>query len=67
MSDILKPCPFCGGKAELHLFQMHAEDEPYAASISCPECGVNGAEEWMVDGKDFKQRAIKKWNRRMKE
>ena len=67
MTEELKPCPFCGGKAELHLIQMYEGDEPYAVNIRCPECGVNGAEEWKVDGKDFKQRAVKKWNKRVKE
>lgn len=63
----LKPCPFCGGKAELHLFQMYVGDESYAVNIRCQKCGVEGAVEWKVDGKNFKQRAIKKWNRRVRE
>lgn len=33
----LKPCPFCGGKAELHRSKVYLDD---AVQIHCMECGV---------------------------
>lgn len=49
----LKPCPFCGGKAELH-----SQDTPIGMSyIECRECGVQ-----MGGGNDAE--ALKQWNNR---
>ena len=38
----LKPCPFCGGKAELKRKQF-AEDASEAAWIECKNCGAASA------------------------
>lgn len=47
----LKPCPFCGGEAEM----QHAMGEWWAL---CPICKAN------VDGKNTEQRAVEAWNSR---
>jgi Lar family restriction alleviation protein len=52
-ADELKPCPFCGGKAELD----ESEDEFGMHSILCSSCGT-----MMVFGSIFE--ATTKWNTR---
>ena len=62
----LKPCPFCGRKAELG----HTEkDSEYGetAFVYCTNCGANGkmieiSPKYGADGK-----AIEAWNRRVNE
>lgn len=38
--------------------------DPYQAYVRCKECGINGPLVWMVDDKNFKATAVKKWNTR---
>lgn len=59
MTD-LRPCPFCGGKGVL--VQTWT-----SAYIMCQVCGVAQAKEFNVDGRDFVDRAVRKWNWRVKE
>lgn len=53
ISKSLKPCPFCGGKAELE------EDMGYPYVVSCKNCGarVNSLE-------NDKKGSVDAWNRR---
>lgn len=63
MSEPLKPCPFCGGKARLHEFEY---DETPLAAIDCASCG-GGTLEYFDDrgsGASGRERAIAAWNRR---
>ena len=55
MSDQLKPCPFCGGKAEL--WRAHAERTAWIACMS--KCSVLVSKEHKTDAE-----AIAAWNRR---
>lgn len=48
----LKPCPFCGGKAEM-------EDVGRLYFVRCRRCGVNQDHLY-----HSKQAAVKAWNRR---
>ena len=48
----LKPCPFCGGKADLIPMS-----EKYSASVICTDCNV-------VMSKFDNDKAIAAWNRR---
>ena len=58
MPDIeLKPCPFCGGEAEI-IRQPGYGDKPYAAS-----CGTGGCMA-VIFPFATPEEAAKKWNRR---
>ena len=54
MSEKLKPCPFCGGEAEL-------EDNlvGFKFTVQCKECFS------MTDGYFTSEEAIAAWNRRV--
>lgn len=50
----LKPCPFCGGEAELH--------DVYSIKLywcKCEECGAE------TQAEDIIEKAIENWNRRV--
>lgn len=56
MSEPLKSCPFCGGKAE---YKTCCSVQPYIPHwVKCVECGA----EWPIRG--TKKKAIEAWNRR---
>ncbi len=57
----LRPCPFCGGKAELH----SAFDGDEYAVVKCTKCDAKGAEMWMHDYSQQQDAdAVKAWNER---
>lgn len=58
MNDNLKPCPFCGFKANI---DYDALNKPTRYAICCCWCGVQT--QHLVD----KEEIIKMWNRRHKE
>ena len=53
MSDKLKPCPFCGGKAIV----SGCDDTLW--SVICKKCAAS------IDYNETKQEAIEEWNRRV--
>ena len=55
MTEELKPCPFCGGKAELF-----GTEETGVFYVECLDCNVN-------DNFDTAEEAIAAWNRRMND
>lgn len=55
MSEELKPCPFCGGEAELNRINTAAV---WAIEVRCPHCGCG------TDCAEMKAEAIAAWNRR---
>ena len=57
MSEELKPCPFCGNKAELFCTKG---TEDWAVVCQHPECGCNARILYC----DTKEEAIEQWNRR---
>jgi len=59
MMSELKPCPFCGGEAELH-------GDVYSAFIECNYCGASGGTHVSLSG-NAKADAIKAWNKRHNE
>lgn len=64
MSDYtLKPCPFCGGQADIENIGSGEVEDEYFYMISCEECGASAC---FGDDSETKDGAISKWNRRVK-
>lgn len=51
----LKPCPFCGGEAEVDYYY----DDYFSFRIYCKECGIEAFSDVSRD------EVIKKWNKRV--
>ena len=71
MTDELKPCPFCGGEAELFESNISRSVE-YSVYIGCPTCGGQTtttsavpATQYTVDS--TRQTVISRWNRRVSD
>ncbi len=66
MSEELKPCPFCGGKAVIEVIELHrhiiCKMPVYkgGAFIECTECGC------AISG-ETETEATEKWNRRLND
>lgn len=60
----LLPCPFCGGEAKAHIWEMDNEDR--YGGVECTICPaeVAYAVAWMDDGEAELAKAIAAWNRR---
>ena len=70
----LKPCPFCGSAAELHIDPMwhgsHGYHDCYDFYVKCPQCGVTRqVYNTIYDNDENKatQKAIDSWNTRYQE
>lgn len=60
MSEPLKPCPFCGGEAEIAIGQHHFND----AKVVC-DCGIESGLFDETENKETNAKAaIKAWNTR---
>ncbi len=59
MSEELKPCPFCGGRA--HILEVDLESSVRCASPR--ECRIAPATDWSVD----ENQLIEAWNTRKPE
>ena len=63
----LKPCPFCGGKAELtHERDSFLNFAIYSA-IMCSKCGVKSPRFQQKCATASDEEAAKAWNRRVSE
>ena len=58
MTEKLKPCPFCGGEAEVY---ENEYENITLFMVACKNCGISTA------GYDYEEDAIKDWNRRAGE
>lgn len=56
MKTELKPCPFCGGKAEVVPYSVYGKVKSYF--VNCLKCGCQ------IRDYTSKQNAEKAWNRR---
>lgn len=55
---IIKPCPFCGGEAELVRFDDELDD--HILRVACKDVNCCGAHVW----EDLASEAIEMWNKR---
>lgn len=63
MSEKLKPCPFCGGRAKVHRWLNSPvlslfRPSKISYSVQCRQCGIST--EWINDRKTV----VGLWNRR---
>ena len=70
MAQELKPCPFCGGKAELRtrVLERERKDEPLYSFVCCTSCFASGPNFHYKDidrtGINPTDEAAKAWNKR---
>lgn len=57
----LKPCPFCGGMAYIHIVMSH----PYIRAYHTKSCGVK-PDTYLLGSADIRKH-IEAWNRRVKD
>lgn len=56
--EALKPCPFCGGDAEIYKVSCEMCDD-YTVSIECNVCNVS------TKSYEFEKNCIDSWNNRV--
>lgn len=62
MSDKLKPCPFCGGRAEIFEIDVDSGEFLFA---KCQTCGATGKKVWAsMQEERGRREATEAWNRR---
>lgn len=64
MNEKLKPCPFCGGKAELNYERIQGEDKGFWAQIICCVCHGRSGGTWAGSYNAAERKEVKAWNRR---
>jgi len=65
VSEKLKPCPFCGGKARIHRWSIPNEEncaQVRCESITCGACACEVSE--CMTQNEVDEIAIAAWNRR---
>lgn len=60
MEEELKPCPFCGGKAEI--LDIDDGENAGGSCVSCTQCLASSNVEF-----EFKENFVSNWNRRMND
>ena len=67
LKELLKPCPFCGGKAQIKEEQSYGDPPHY--HIICTQCGAQGGFSGLyLDGdtvEDCIKNCEKTWNKRV--
>ena len=61
-TNVLKPCPFCGGNVDLNHYVLKGSDWWY---VACKTCQI--AMDPLYWNEQTKAEAIEKWNRRVNE
>ena len=57
----LKPCPFCGGGADIEAFRNSYGMTWFAVFCRCADCNVHPSTDWFIN----EEAAIEAWNRRV--
>jgi Lar family restriction alleviation protein len=69
MSELLKPCPWCGG-GDLRVATWDVQpDNWWSGHVTCTHCDAQGASpgEWLGDEDEARAAAIAAWNTRVSE
>lgn len=72
MATELKPCPFCGGKAE-RVVKVYAGKYYYIGVVNCISCGCEIRQKismgsWIKNPeREAKRRVTRLWNRRVED
>lgn len=62
--DVLKPCPFCGGKAEWHCFPLDYPNSQVRAYVQCNGCDAEISRDGRTcDSKKLVDSAKEAWNK----
>lgn len=64
MSEELKKCPFCGGKAELSCGNKSSCNSVIISFVRCKDCGAVGQKFEINRKYSSDEKAIEAWNRR---
>ena len=68
MASELKPCPFCGGKAQINHEPNFVDENGCKQSndwyVECTVCGFARLPSWGTIAYDTRKQAIVGWNRR---
>lgn len=64
MSEELRPCPFCGGKAKLNYERIPGENKGFWAQIICCNCHGRSGGTWAGSYNAAERKEVKTWNRR---
>lgn len=64
MSEELKPCPFCGGKAGLNYERIPGENKGFWAQVICNGCYGRSGGTWAGSYSAAERIETKAWNRR---
>lgn len=69
MSEELKPCPFCGGKAQILKRAVKLQGDPWYGTkvervVECDDCGCALFNQQFHEGFYDDDAAIAAWNRR---
>lgn len=65
----LKPCPFCGGEAEIVKRDVEPQGDPWYGKkielfVGCKECGACLFDECFHEGFGSEEQAMSAWNKR---
>ena len=64
MNESLKPCPFCGGEAELQYGGNGSREAAGMSFVRCKGCGAIGQKFEVCRRYSSDEKAIEAWNRR---
>ena len=68
MSEIkLKPCPFCGGVAQLNYERITGENKGFWAQVICKKCHGRSGGTWVGSYSAAERKEVNTWNRRAGE